>query len=84
MTDQSMPDLQGHELVATARTLRPNLPVIVMTGQNLYETEKKFADLDNIIFIRKPFEISELETALQQVAKAFSRDAKNAPQAVLL
>jgi len=62
MIDQQMPGLGGADFIARARQLRPDLPVIRMSGQ--FEQSEAIADLPGIAHLKKPFEIADL---LQQV-----------------
>lgn len=57
ITDHVMPDVNGAELVRAIRKLRPDVPVIVITGQPDAETEYEGMD---VIFRMKPVRPSEL------------------------
>lgn len=63
VTDYAMPGLDGPELVAQARQLRPNLPVLVVSG---YAEAERLASLEpETRVMRKPFRRKAL---VQQVA----------------
>jgi DNA-binding response OmpR family regulator/predicted regulator of Ras-like GTPase activity (Roadblock/LC7/MglB family) len=54
ITDVSMPELSGIELVSAARRRMPHLPIIVITGRTLGDVERDVGDLRAISFLRKP------------------------------
>ena len=61
VSDTVMPGLGGRELAATARALRPKLPILLITG---YATGEPPAGMPDIPTLRKPFERSALAAAL--------------------
>ena len=68
LTDYLMPGMTGAELAAEARTLYPDLPVLVATG---------YADMGAIegalginAVLRKPFQLADLASAVARVAGA--------------
>lgn len=63
LTDIVMPGMNGLALAAHVHHIRPNLPVIFMTGfANEYQ-----AELSGSVCLRKPFKAPELLTAIQDV-----------------
>ncbi|MCI5106942.1 MAG: ATP-binding protein [Pseudomonadales bacterium] len=71
--DVIMPHMQGPRLSARLRELRPELPVLFITGQ-----AKEGLDLDNLPeahsgFIQKPFQQSELLAAVESLLQAIAR-----------
>ena len=67
ITDQFMPDLKGHELVAYVRQIREDIPVILCSGSEeaLQELQEERNDIQR--FLPKPFSRSELEEAIQDL-----------------
>ena len=68
ITDIAMPDMDGYELYTRAREIKPNLPIIMMTGFG-YDPKHtiinaKKAGLRDVIF--KPFDISKLLALIYQ------------------
>lgn len=63
ITDQSMPEMLGTDLIAAARAFRPSLPVILATG---YSAETIDGTL-NVTRLAKPFSFAELEAAVKRV-----------------
>jgi CheY-like chemotaxis protein len=60
LTDQTMPGMKGSELTQLAKHLRPDLPVIIYSGQAKYITP----DPAYFAILRKPIAASELETCI--------------------
>lgn len=66
VTDQSMPNLQGHELAEAVRAINAKLPVIVVSGYGNEKSKHHYAKLGIKTLVRKPFEINQIEDALDQ------------------
>jgi len=68
ITDIAMPDMDGFELYSRVSELRPNLPVIMMTGfgydPNHTVVNAKKAGLKDVIF--KPFDMNKLMALIYQ------------------
>jgi len=62
VTDQAMPGMTGTELIARARALRPELPIILATGYG--ETPADAAD--QLLRLNKPFTQADLERAVAE------------------
>lgn len=64
ITDYAMEGMNGVELIHEARRLRPNLPVMLITG---------YADLtdvmDDIVLLHKPFQAADLVSNLQNLLR---------------
>ena len=60
ITDLKLPGLDGLELVRELRTLRPRLPVILMTAHGTTETAIEATKLGAYDYLLKPFEMDEL------------------------
>jgi len=67
ITDLKLPGFSGLELVRRLHTLRPRLPVILMTAHGTTETAIEAMKLGAFEYLVKPFEADEL---LDLVAKA--------------
>jgi CheY-like chemotaxis protein len=61
--DYSMPGLSGHDLGARIMEVQPNLPVVFMSGLTV--------EIDSVVgdFIKKPFDLDEIQAKLYQVLK---------------
>jgi PAS domain S-box-containing protein len=67
ITDLTMPHMRGDELARKIRELRPNIPIIMITGLTTQTTTEqlKSARVDKII--TKPLTTREIATAIRQV-----------------
>lgn len=59
LTDQTMPELTGVELIKEVRKLRPDIPVILATGYSDVISREQ-AEEQGIVFVNKPFTSSHL------------------------
>src|SRR5690348_15602924 len=70
ITDVALPDENSLDLLPRIRTLRPDLPVIVMSAQNTLLTAVRAAERGAFEYLPKPFDLRELvavtERALNQ------------------
>ncbi len=67
VTDTVMPGgIDGRELSRRARALRPDLPILLITGYASEDRPGEMAGLD-VPVLRKPFGRAELETALRDL-----------------
>lgn len=65
ITDYLMPYLKGNELSREIQTIRPNLPVILLTG--IYDFDKSLVKNDGISeIIYKPYEPNDLIAAINR------------------
>ena len=64
ITDFRMPDINGMEMIAQAKAMRPTIKTMLMTGYDA--DDQRFAGLD-APRLAKPFGLDALETALQQI-----------------
>ncbi len=63
LTDLGLPDMDGMELIARARTVVPGLPVVVATGR----AEPPDAD---VVFLTKPYNGRDLREAIEKAIHA--------------
>jgi PAS domain S-box-containing protein len=66
VTDQTMPGMQGTELAAALRRLRPNLPVVIMSGYFSKISPQALDELGQIELLAKPFTTDELAHAVHR------------------
>ena len=59
ITDVHLPGMGGEEFLGIARGLRPNLPVIVITGAD--SDEQKFMEAGAYGYLLKPFRFEQVE-----------------------
>ncbi len=73
LTDQGLPGMSGSDLCREIRTLRPDLPVLIFTGQDLDESALGEARAWGIL--RKPLRMAELAEVVARVLAAPDREA---------
>jgi CheY-like chemotaxis protein len=64
LTDQVMPDLHGSDLARALRHTRPDLPIVILTGDSTAYSEEE-ARLEGFRFLSKPFSKEQLRTVLE-------------------
>ncbi|BAV65380.1 hybrid sensor histidine kinase/response regulator [Sphingobium cloacae] len=62
ISDVVMPNMDGPSMVARARQMHPDLPVLFMSGY-AEEQLRKSIDIANVAFLPKPFSVSQLAEA---------------------
>ncbi len=68
ISDIRMPgDMDGIDLIEAHRKKKLGQKVILMTGYTLDDRFEKVQQMGDIRWIRKPFELTELESALSQL-----------------
>ncbi|MEO8722608.1 MAG: ATP-binding protein [Sphingobium sp.] len=64
LSDVVMPNMDGPTMVKSARKVRPDLPVLFMSGY-AEEQLRKSIDIDNVSFLPKPFSVAQLSEAVR-------------------
>lgn len=77
MTDQTMPDLTGCELIRAARGIRADLPVILCSGYSSKLSEEEMQSLNIDVFFWKPMEIPQLLQATRKLLDEKKRRAQS-------
>ncbi|WP_089935438.1 ATP-binding protein [Candidatus Entotheonella palauensis] len=67
ITDQTMPEITGEQLIQAVRKIRPELPVILLTGFSHLIDKDKARALGINAFLMKPITIEALATTVHQV-----------------
>ncbi len=67
LTDLNMPSMDGMELCQMLLETHPALPILLMTGGELGMDEQALFDKGFKSLLRKPFSITDLETAIHAV-----------------
>jgi PAS domain S-box-containing protein len=67
ISDQTMPEMSGRELLLAVRALRPEVPLVIWTGFSAALDEAKAAELGFSAYLRKPVTMDELETLLHRL-----------------
>ena len=69
LTDVRMPGLNGYQLAVSALTLRPRMPVILMTGYADDEIPDAIRQA-KIPMIRKPFNFAKLGGSIREIVSS--------------
>ncbi|PLY00528.1 MAG: hypothetical protein C0622_08750 [Desulfuromonas sp.] len=67
MTDLTMPELNGVELAYTIKQLRPELPVVILSGYADFVDNTPFEDGTLAGLIHKPFTLDDLATTVDKL-----------------
>jgi len=70
LLDLMMPRLSGIDVFHLLRAIKPNVPVILMSGYNEHDTAEQIAGLDLAGYLSKPFTPHDLSNVLQTVLGA--------------
>lgn len=73
LTDISMPEMTGLELIRRVREFRPELKVIVLSGFNEFDYLKEGMRLGIENYLLKPINVEELEATLANVTEKLRR-----------
>jgi two-component system nitrogen regulation response regulator GlnG len=68
VTDVMLPDGDGIESLGRVRSLRPNMPVLILSAQNTLDTAVRATDTGAFEYFPKPFDIDELARTVRQAA----------------
>ena len=69
LSDVVMPSMDGPAMAREIRRLRPDLPVLFMSGY-AEEQLRREIDIPNMYFLAKPFSVAQICTAVEDVLKA--------------
>ncbi|NOY69524.1 MAG: transporter substrate-binding domain-containing protein [Deltaproteobacteria bacterium] len=67
ISDMSMPEMTGVCLAEELIRIRPNIPVIICTGQSTLNDEQKAKSVDIVAFVMKPVSRRKLAKIIRQV-----------------
>jgi two-component system cell cycle sensor histidine kinase/response regulator CckA len=67
LTDLLMPELSGPELARAMKKIRPDLPLVLISGLVSSVTEESARRQGFVGLIRKPFEIDEMAKSVARV-----------------
>ena len=73
ITDIYMENMDGRELVEMMKRLSPDVPVIVMTGDQRVELERVMRELGVFAFFSKPIEVEILKRTLNAAVEKKKR-----------
>ena len=67
ITDQTMPDLTGKDLIQEIKKIRPDIPTILCTGFSTKIDDVQAAELGINAFLMKPLDLPELSQTVRRV-----------------
>ena len=65
MLDFAMPELDGGEALPVIRSIREDLPVLMVSGYDEFETRQRLSSLRRVEFLNKPFNCSQLRDKIE-------------------
>ncbi|GGB98400.1 nitrogen assimilation regulatory protein [Novosphingobium endophyticum] len=68
VTDVMLPDGDGIETIGRVHSLRPDMPVLILSAQNTLDTAVRATDTGAFEYFPKPFDIDELARTVRQAA----------------
>jgi CheY-like chemotaxis protein len=69
LLDLTMPRLDGEQTLRQLRQIRPDVPVVLMSGFSEAELLGRFAEMAPSGFVQKPFRSEELLAAVRRALK---------------
>jgi len=66
-TDLRMPKMDGIDLLNTIKEDHPELPVVVITGYSIGETQNLLVNQKADGFLNKPFKVNEIKDLLEKL-----------------
>lgn len=76
LVDLTMPGLNGLETTRRLKKVRPELPVVLMSGYDLSDVKKRHEGKEFAAFVQKPFDLITLSSA---IGSALSRSEESRP-----
>jgi signal transduction histidine kinase len=73
LLDLTMPNMDGEEVFHALQAIRPNAPIILMSGYSEQEVRKRFDGDGPAGFIQKPFTFKALQAKVQRAVAAGAR-----------
>ena len=67
LLDLMMPVMSGHEAFGHFRKIRKDIPVVIISGYSTDRSLQEVLESDRVQFLRKPFEMVELNDALKMI-----------------
>ena len=67
MTDMTMPEMNGMDLVEKLREIRPDIPLIICTGHSSLINEEKAREAGVEGYVMKPITKSSIASTLRKV-----------------
>jgi FixJ family two-component response regulator len=75
LLDLTMPDLGGEEVYREMRGIRPDVPVVVLSGYSEEHVAERFAGIGPVEFLAKPHKAADLIAKVGAVIAEHHADA---------
>ena len=69
VVDLTMPVMNGEETFAALRRVREDIPILLMSGYDEFESTRWLARQERSSFLRKPFSSADLVAKVQETLK---------------
>jgi two-component system cell cycle sensor histidine kinase/response regulator CckA len=66
--DYSMPDMNGYETILELRKIRPNIPIVVVSGLEIAPEVEDMCNKGEVGFLKKPFREEDLLSTFNKYA----------------
>lgn len=66
-TDLRMPKMDGIDLLKAIKDIKPDLPVVIITGYSVGETQNLLVSQKADGFLNKPFKVNEIKELLERI-----------------
>ncbi len=73
LLDLTMPHMDGEEVFRALQAIRPDVPIVLMSGYSEQEVSARFKGAGLAGFLQKPFTLGSLDRKIQQVLAAERR-----------
>jgi two-component system, OmpR family, response regulator TctD len=77
--DLGLPDISGDEIVKCLLARDPNFRIVLTTGQDVEEVEKRFAGAHRVRVLSKPYDAPALEAELEKLGVLLAPPRRAAP-----
>ena len=67
MTDQSMPNMSGSELITEILKVRPDMPIVLCSGYSTKVSKENYKDKSTNTYLGKPYSMKLLSEAVRKV-----------------
>jgi CheY-like chemotaxis protein len=74
LLDLTMPRMSGEQTFRALQQIKPDAPIVLMTGYTEAEAARRFEGLSPAGFIQKPFTLKELRERVQQALELTSQN----------
>lgn len=70
--DLTLPDIRGTELIKKMRSIRPDVPVVIISGYSSDEIVPELDGLSDVLFLPKPFMKKDIQNAVKKALQISS------------